>query len=217
MPEIQDSRTGRGGGAVEDYITEKSSGLQALSGVESALAIFKKYILDPTRSLTGTSDLPPEDYYRNRVPPEPVLPGSAHIDAKSRQRGRLSGMGGVNVAEDRALPLPAAGRSDSTEGILDFFISKLSPLLELFSPEGPSMKPRVRDSTDVGTVTPGVQALNVSVTVPEPTSIKVESVVNSNVYLDGRLIATVVRRELARELSRIITNKRYIVPARIGA
>jgi hypothetical protein len=197
LPEVQDTRTGAGATAVEDYLAENAL---------------------PTTSTSRQLVEQDAGQLHSLLMQELI---AMQAKPKATSTGGLSGMGGVHVAEDRAsiLPIASEERSSFME-FLETVGAKFSNLLDsLYPPTTTSATSRSKgayyDKADLGGGKINTQSLNINVNVPEPSQIKVESMVTANLYLDGRVISTIVKRELSRELSRIVYNKRYTVPARV--
>jgi len=194
LPEIQDTRKGTGTAAIEEYLTENAI---------PASTTANKFVEQDVGQLHSL-----------------LMQELISMQAKPKATSGV-GMGDVHVAESRAatLPLPEEGGGGFME-FLETLGSKFTSLLERLSPPTTTTTTPSRskgayfDKVDLGGGKVG-QALSINVNIPEPSQIKVESTVSANLYLDGKIISTIVRRELSRELSRIVYNKRYTVPARV--
>ena len=81
----------------------------------------------------------------------------------------------------------------------------------LFSPPAPG--PRTLPDTYFGQVGKAAQQMStVSIVLPQPEKITVESTATIQLVLNERVLASVVRTFLARETSRTIKNRTHTVP-----
>lgn len=131
--------------------------------------------------------------------PKPSIPAAGEMTDSMRKRSEEM----------------AAARSAATEGLagISAMVRRFEDILRagLFSPPAPG--PRTLPDTYFGQVGKAAQQMStVSIVLPQPEKITVESTATIQLVLNERVLASVVRTFLARETSRTIKNRTHTVP-----